>query len=305
VRELFRDWQASRALSERTRENERQVFRRHLGGIADHRAQEVTPTQVAALMRELRERPYSQWRQVAVLRLVRGLFAHGIRRRLLTSSPADGLAPSELPKQRNERTLEVLDPAKVAVLIGGAETERWRAAIGLAGYGGLRLGELRALKWADVDFKAEVLNVQRSALPDGTLKEPKTAAGKRAIPLLPALRRLLVEWRLRSPKTRPGDLVVCTADGKPVQERNVRRALEAAKKAAGMQETEGRLSMHALRHAYCSALATEGLSPTTLARITGHTDPGFTLKAYSRDVRDEATLVADVLARAASAGFGV
>ena len=62
--------------------------------------------------------------------------------------------------------------------------------------------------------------------------------------------------------------------------------------------------MHALRHAYCSALATAGLSPTTLARITGHSDPGFTLRAYARDGRDEAALVADVLARAAEAGFG-
>ena len=57
--------------------------------------------------------------------------------------------------------------------------------------------------------------------------------------------------------------------------------------------------MHALRHAYCSALATAGLSRATLARITGHADRGFTLRAYARDGRDEAALVAAVLARAA------
>jgi integrase len=89
-----------------------------------------------------------------------------------------------------------------------------------------------------------------------------------------------------------------------VQERNVRRALDDANPRAGLTETEGRLSMHALRHSYCSALATAGLSPTTLARITGHSDPGFTLRAYARDGRSEEALVADVLARAAVAGFG-
>ena len=75
-----------------------------------------------------------------------------------------------------------------------------------------------------------------------------------------------------------------------MQERNVRRALADAKARAGLAETEGRLSMHALRHGYCSAHATAGLSPTTLARITGHSDPGFTLRVYARDGRDEATL---------------
>ncbi|MDQ3866267.1 MAG: tyrosine-type recombinase/integrase [Actinomycetota bacterium] len=101
----------------------------------------------------------------------------------------------------------------------------------------------------------------------------------------------------------PGRPRHCTASGGPVQERNVRRALDDAKSIANLGDTDGRLSMHALRHAYCSALATAGLSPTTLARITDHSDPGFTLRIYARDGRDEAALVADVLAHAADAGF--
>jgi len=115
---------------------------------------------------------------------------------------------------------------------------------------------------------------------------------------------VLVEWRLRSPHTRPGDPVLCTADGGAVQERNVRRALEAAKAAAGLDATDGRLSMHALRHSCLSALATGGLAPTTLAGMAGHADAGFTLRVYARDARDEAAVVADVLGRAAGAGFG-
>ena len=139
--------------------------------------------------------------------------------------------------------------------------------------------------------------------PDGTVKTPKTVAGVRTVPLVPPLRRLLVEWRLRSPHTRPDDLVVCTATGGSVQERNVRRALDDAKDAAKLADSDERLSMHALRHSYCSALATAGLAPTTLARITGHSDPGFTLRVYARDGRGEEALIADVLATAATAGL--
>jgi integrase len=303
VREAFRDWQDSRTLSPRTRAHEEQVFRRHLSEVAARRVQDVTTTEIARVLRDARDRGYSEWRRVHVTRLLRGIFAHGVRRGTLTRSPADGLAPSEHPKQRNARPVEVLDAHEIATLVAAGSSERWRATLGLAGYAGLRLGELRGLRWGDLDLEAGTLTISRSMLPDGSAKTPKTAAGRRVIPLVLALRRFLVAWRLRSAHTEEDDIVVCTADGGPVQERNVRRALEDAKEAAGLKDTEGRLSMHALRHSYCSALATAGLSPTTLARITGHSDPGFTLKVYARDGRDEAAVIADVLATAAAAGL--
>ena len=66
-----------------------------------------------------------------------------------------------------------------------------------------------------------------------------------------------------------------------------------------------RLSWHSLRHSYASKLATDlELPATTLARLTGHTDAGFTLRVYARDGRNDATVVEDVLARAAGAGIG-
>jgi integrase len=102
----------------------------------------------------------------------------------------------------------------------------------------------------------------------------------------------------------PTELVIATADGRPVAERNVRRALAGAKKAATLADTEGRLSMHSLRHSFASMLATDlELPATTLARLTGHADAGFTLRVYARDCRDDAALVEDVLARASGAGI--
>jgi integrase len=300
---LFADYQQARNLSERTRTHERHLYDRHLAPLAKRRAQEVTAAELARILRGLRDR-YSPWTCLAVHRIARGTFALAVRRGILTRSPADGLAPSEVPRQQNARPIEVLDAETVARLVAAGSSERWRAALGLAGFAGLRLGEIRALTWADVDLEAGTLAVQRSMLPNGTRKAPKTEAGTRTAPIMPALRRLLVAWRLRSPHTRPSDLVIVTADGSAVQERNIRRALDDAKESAGLDETEGRLSMHSLRHSWASALATGGVAATTLARVTGHSDPGFTYRVYARDGRDEATLVADVLARAECAGFG-
>ena len=59
----------------------------------------------------------------------------------------------------------------------------FQAAFALA-YAGLRMGEVRALRWSDIG--PETVNVRHSAEPDGTIKEPKTAAGVRSIPILPS-----------------------------------------------------------------------------------------------------------------------
>jgi integrase len=106
-------------------------------------------------------------------------------------------------------------------------------------------------------------------------------------------------------RRRAPELVVGTADGAAVQERNLRRELEDAKAKAKLQCGDERLSWHALRHSFASMLATDlELPATTLARLTGHADASFTLKVYARDARDEEAVVQDVLARASGAGVG-
>jgi integrase len=311
--DCFAEYQDARSLSERTRGHESHLLARHLKALKTRRVQEITASEIARTLRAMRERtvdgkpkPYSPWTQVAVYRILVGTFALATRRGLLTRNPVDGLAPSERPRQRNAKRVAVLDAEAIGKLAKAGGTQRWTAAIGLAGYAGLRLGEIRGLRWSDIDLDAGTISVRRSLLPSGEAKATKTEAGERVIPLLPALRRALVAWQLRSPRSGPEHYVVCTAEGGPVSERNLRRALDQAKARAKLAVAEAeRLSWHSLRHSYASILATDlELPATTLARLTGHTDAGFTLRVYARDGRDEARVVEDVLSRAAGAGIG-
>jgi integrase len=83
------------------------------------------------------------------------------------------------------------------------------------------------------------------------------------------------------------------------------RILDQAKGAAGLDGTEERLSWHSLRHSFASMLATDLEVPaTTLARIVGHADAGFSLRVSAKDARDESAVVTDVLNRAATARIG-
>jgi integrase len=176
--DVFAEFQAARSLSERTRKHERHLLDRHLSDLKRRRVQDVTATEAARLLRGMRD-PYSPWTCVAVYRILAGTFALALRRGIVTRSPIDGLAPTERPKQRNAKRIAVLDAETIARLVSAGSTKRWRAALGLAGYAGLRLGEIRALTWGDVDRKAGTITVRRSMLPDGTSKAPKTAAGVR------------------------------------------------------------------------------------------------------------------------------
>jgi integrase len=305
--EVFNEWQASRSLAHRTRAHEEHLLDRHLRAFKNRPVQRITSSEVAKLLRGMRERsvdgkpkPYSEWTRVAVCRIVSGTFAFALRRGIVTRDPMTGLARSELPTQRNAKKIAVLGRKAMAKLVAAGGSERWKAALGLAGFAGLRLGEIRGLRWEDVDFDGNAIRVRRSLQPDGAPKPPKTDAGIRVVPMLPELRGLVVAWKVRSPRTRPTDLVICAADGSHIQERNLRRALEAAKKKAKLDVDEKRLSWHSLRHSWASTLATDlELPATTLAQIIGHSDPGFTLRVYARDGRDEAAVVQDVLERAA------
>ena len=224
-------------------------------------------------------------------RLARGVFAHAVRRGLATRNPVDGLGRAERPSQRNAKEVRVLDAVETEKLIGAAATTRWRVALGLMGFAGVRLGEMRALTWGDVGGLS--LRVSRSATPEGEMKSPKTRAGVRDVPLSPALRKLLAAWK-RVHRSSDADLIVGTWSGKPVSESAVRKALTAAVTAAKLTGEE-RLSCHSLRHSYASRLGLGGLNATTLAKILGHTDASFTLRTYCSDQRSVEDVAADVL----------
>ena len=104
------------------------MFRRHLGAISGKRAQDVTPTEIAGL---LKMPGFSEWTRTGAYRLARSLFAHALRRGLVTRNPVDGLGRAERPTTKNAKEVRVLDAVEVEKLLDAATTPRWRAALAL------------------------------------------------------------------------------------------------------------------------------------------------------------------------------
>jgi integrase len=162
-----------------------------------------------------------------------------------------------------------------------------RALLATLGFAGLRMSELTALRWRDLDLAGNRLIMPTS----------KTDAGVRQIDLLPVLRDELAAYTAGAPITAPDGYVFATAAGTQPKQANIRRrvfdqALELANEKlveAGDVPLPEQLTPHQLRHTFASILVTSGVDPGVVMDQLGHADPGFTLRVYRHGMRRDPT----------------
>lgn len=131
----------------------------------------------------------------------------------------------------------------------------------LSGEAGLRLGEMVALEWGDIDFVRQQVCVQRSAW-KGQVASPK-GGRLRYVPLTARLAAALRENRhLR------GALVLYQDDGAPLTEGLVQGFVRRAAQRAGLFNN----GPHMLRHTFCSHLAMLGAPARAIQELAGHQD---------------------------------
>ncbi len=138
-----------------------------------------------------------------------------------------------------------------------AEEIAWRARedaqdgelFRLAAYTGLRLGELIALRWEDVDFDTRRMVVHRAV--SAGVEGPTKSWQARFLPLADPAAEALERLRARGDYTSREDYVFCSRLGRRLDPSAVRRRFKAARDAAGLRP----LRFHALRHAAGSLIA--------------------------------------------------
>ena len=211
--------------------------------------------------------------------------ARGKRRRLKASKPAPVWLDSA---EQIEALLDAASELDRHAKVKGGNDQKGglvyrRALLATFVFAGLRIGELTALTWRDVDLAGNQVSV----------RESKTDAGTRQIDLLPALRDELAAYKAQAPDTRPTAFVFPSAAGTKLAQENIRsRVLEKTIErtnqklieADGVPLPEG-LTPHKLRHTYASILVALGVDPGSVMDQLGHADPGFTLRVYRHGMR--------------------
>lgn len=168
-------------------------------------------------------------------------------------------------------------------LIEGADPE-WRPMVTLALRTGLRQGELRALRWEDVDLKAGRLVVRRAAWKD-RIGTPKSGRS-REVPLSDQALAAL-----RGHRHLKGDLVFSSEDGGMLTAKSCKWPLWRACRRAGLR----RVGWHVLRHTFASHLVMRGAPLKAVQELLGHADIKMTMRYahLSPDARREAVRLLD------------
>lgn len=155
---------------------------------------------------------------------------------------------------------------------------------------GLRRGELCGLRWDDVDLEGSSVRVVRTrVLVDGRPEDslPKTAAGRRAIPLDDRLVALLRRHRAVQAGEKlaaggcydDGGSLVADELGRPYYPDSISGMFEKKVKAAGLR----RIRLHDTRHTAATLMLADGVPVKTVADLLGH-DPRITLATYAHAV---------------------
>lgn len=205
--------------------------------------------------------------------VLRRVMADAVAHRLIERTPCEGI---RLPKI--ERIERVPVGADVVEKLSLSLPDEYRAVAFVGGDAGLRIGEILALRWEDVDLTNRTIRVRRSVSESGgRLREKTTKSDKvRSVPLtrrtVDALADLR-EWH----DPAPSDLVFAAARGGHYRPGLFRsRVFYPAAQDAGLDD----LVPHDLRHSAITSWIENGASVVLASRWAGHSDPGFTLRRY-------------------------
>lgn len=206
-------------------------------------------------------------------------------------------------------SMQVYDLDQTAKLIETARGSRVFIPVLLGVLGGLRRGEIAALRWRHIDLAAGQLAVVQSAEQTKAgvrYKEPKTGRG-RTIALSGTLATELKAHRLRQvqdllrlgKRLTEDDFVVTREDGLPLRPHSLGQ--EWVRFLARHQDLP-RIRFHDLRHAHATHLLLSGVHPKVASERLGHSKVGITLDLYSHvlpNMQADAAAIVDGALKAA------
>ena len=245
-----------------------------------------------------------------IIQLLNSCFKTAIQEGILFLNPCDGVT---LPKESCIKT-----PTKKQISLSDDEIEKFKE-VALEKYKstaeycsrdflvlllivnlGLRVGEMLALSWSDIDFENRIVYINKTLQSDirnfeakeGEKKlysriknSTKTNAGMRVISLNDSVMSYLEELRAYDKRNKiVSDYVACTTAGTLNRARNLQRSLERLLKKANIDK---KVSLHTLRHTFGSYLLRKGVGIEVISKLMGHARITVTYNKYIHTIKEE------------------
>ncbi|MCF0260983.1 MAG: site-specific integrase [Erysipelotrichaceae bacterium] len=173
-------------------------------------------------------------------------------------------------KQRKEKPMVIWTVNDLDAALEYEPDNEFRTAYTLLFFSGMRIREMIALQWQDIDFDSKTVHIERNLQKDGSYSTPKS--GKDRFVTLPdEVIQALKDYKSQS---------YCTDLDSPVFHHNYAsydRHLKTIIQKSGLS----RITLHDLRHSHASMLIEMNVNPLVISERLGHADVQLTLNVYS------------------------
>lgn len=197
-----------------------------------------------------------------------------------------GYVPDIIKPKQEQQELTVLTKSEQKELVRylQQDTDAIKLGVLISLYTGIRLGELCALKWSDIDVQEGTLKIdktiQRIKNTDKyatsktkiVIDKPKSQKSLRVVPIPTFLHDKLLSQRNRS----FNNSYLLTGNNTYIEPRTYQKHFKRILKGANIRE----VNLHALRHTYATRAIESGIDIKTLSELLGHSSVKFTLDRY-------------------------
>lgn len=264
------------------------VNRYWIDSIGHIRLSRLRPEHVQRVMRSMEQRSLSPRTIRQARAILRRALGQAERWGLVTQNAA---ALTDAPRVGRTAVGDALTASEARLYLNAAKDQALGAACIVAILTGLRMGEVLALRWSDVELDGDSPHL----LVRGTLKRqkgvglvvdrPKTDTSAREVALVSEVVEALRSHRVRQnalrlqhgPDWPDGDYIFTTPRGTPVDPSNFRKAHAAVCKSAGI----GRRRFHALRHTWATLALAAGVTLEVVSTSLGHASLAITADVYA------------------------
>jgi len=258
------------------------------GGIGGIKLTHLTSRAVIDFRDSLRNAGITVVTTRKILSTLQQLLQHAISRDMIGINVARGV---KVIGRRDEGARKIVPPTKEALraLLSVAD-EDFRVKLAFASATGVRAGELHALRWQHIDLVKGEVTIETRVDAYGEEDVTKTSAGMRTLPLSQPLILMLKEWKLRTKRKKPEELMFPNKRGWYTGHDNMIKrkfhplfvVLAEKHKADPVQwpEAPAPFNWHALRHFAVSCWIEAGLSPKTVQTFAGHSSLQVTMDRY-------------------------
>lgn len=270
------------------------------------------------LIREVGFKPNSM---ETIHTILHPIFATAVRDGYIRVNPTDGVM-AEIKKSNDwekpkRHALSVQEQEAFVEFIKSHDIyNHWMPLFTVLLGTGCRVGEIVGLTWDDCDFNNGIININHSLIyrPDEFtgksgfyISTPKTKAGEREIPMFEAVRKALLNERLRQMQEGFNQTVIDGYSGFIFSNRfngvlsphNINRAIERITRDYNVEESElaarqnreplllPHFSVHNLRHTFCTRMCENESNIKVIQEIMGHSDISTTMDVYNEATRDK------------------